>query len=78
METLYTVNELAEALKVSEVWLYRLVREDKIPYVRVAGKAVRFKESEIEEWIEKGRGRRYYRDKHREAFGQDPAHHREN
>lgn len=78
METFYTVNEIAEVLKVSEVWIYKLVRERKIPFVRVAGKTVRFKGSEIEEWIEKGREKRYYRDKDREASNQDPGHISEN
>ena len=78
MESFYTVGEISEILKVSEVWIYKLVREDRIPFVRVAGKTVRFKELEIEQWIEKGRGKRYYRDKHKEALGQDPGHPSEN
>ncbi len=78
METFYTVSELAQVLKISEVWLYRMVREGKIPSVRIAGKTLRFKESEINDWIERGRGQRYYRDKWRETLGQDLHHPNEN
>jgi len=63
MEDFYTVDDLAKTLKISRPWLYQLIREQRIPYVRVAGKAVRFRASEIEQWLNEGRGVRYYRDK---------------
>ncbi len=65
MEDFYTVDDLAKTLKISRPWLYQLIREQRIPYVRVAGKAVRFRASEIEQWLNEGRGVRYYRDKGR-------------
>jgi excisionase family DNA binding protein len=67
MENFYTADQLARVLSVTPVWIYKLVREGKIPFVRVASKCVRFKESEIEAWLNEGRGKAYHRDKWREA-----------
>lgn len=67
MEMLLTVDEVSKILKVSQVWIYKLVREKKIPFCRLGGKTVRFKQSELETWIETGRDQRYCRDKWREA-----------
>lgn len=78
METFYTPRDLSKILKVSEVYVYKLTREGKIPFVRIGGKTLRFRESEIEAWIEKGREKRYYRDKDKEAPDQDPGHISEN
>jgi excisionase family DNA binding protein len=65
MEALYTVDELAQVLKVTPVWIYKLIREGKIPFVRMVGKAVRFRESDIEQWLSEGRNRAYHRDQWR-------------
>lgn len=65
MESFLTVSELSEILKVSEPWVYKLVRQQRIPFTRVAGKAVRFRESDIEGWLEESNGKRYFRDKSR-------------
>lgn len=48
METFYTPRDLSKILKVSEVYVYKLTREGKIPFVRIGGKTLRFRESEIE------------------------------
>lgn len=62
-----TVNELCMLLKVSEPWVYKLVREKRIPFLRIAGKVVRFKLTDIESWIEAGRDQKYCRDKHQKS-----------
>ena len=63
METFLTVEEIAEKLRVSRVWIYKLVREKRIPFFRLDGKCVRFSPGEIQTWLEEGRGGEYHRDK---------------
>jgi excisionase family DNA binding protein len=46
METFLTVDELSEKLKVSKVWLCKLVREKRIPFYHVE-RCVRFSPFEI-------------------------------
>lgn len=62
MENLLTVDELSEKLKVSKVWLYKLVREKRIPFYRVE-KCVRFSPLEIQKWLEERRNKEWHRDK---------------
>lgn len=62
MEILLTVHDLSKTLKVSQVWIYKLVREKRIPFYHVE-KCVRFKPSEIEKWLEDRRMGEYHRDK---------------
>lgn len=45
-----TVPEMAEYLSVSEAHTYRLVREHRVPFVRI-GRSVRFKRSEVDQWL---------------------------
>jgi len=54
MDIFLTVDEGAQILKVSRVWIYTLVRERRIPCFRVAGKNVRFSKGEIEAWLQEG------------------------
>jgi excisionase family DNA binding protein len=63
MEDFLTPEELAKKWKVSRVWIYRLVQQNRIPFIRVAGKVLRFHPSEIEKWMEENRGQEYHRDK---------------
>jgi len=62
METFLTVDDLAGSLKVNRVWLYKLVREKRIPFFRVE-KCVRFSPSQIETWLEEKRMKEWHRDK---------------
>ena len=54
METanLLTVKDVAEKLGVKEQLVYRLKSEHKIPHVQIGG-VIRFRPSDIEEWLEK-------------------------
>ena len=63
METFLTVEEIAEKLRVSRVWIYKLCDQGRIPFFRLAGKVIRFNPGEIEAWMEEGRGGKYQRDK---------------
>ena len=47
-----TVKEVAEYLKIAEKTAYRLTAEGKLPGFKVGG-AWRFRESEIDKWIER-------------------------
>ena len=47
-----TVKDVAEYLKVNDRTVYRMAAAGKIPAFKV-GSSWRFKQSEIEKWIEK-------------------------
>ncbi len=47
-----TVKEVAEYLKVNDRTVYRMAAAGKIPAFKV-GSSWRFKQTEIEKWIEK-------------------------
>ncbi|EKM6064822.1 helix-turn-helix domain-containing protein [Escherichia coli] len=49
-DTVLTIKEVAEYLKVNERTIYRLAAVHKIPAFKV-GNAWRFKQSDLEEWI---------------------------
>jgi excisionase family DNA binding protein len=51
METYWKVNEVAAAIQVSTQTVYRYVAKGDIPYHKL-NRAVRFKPSEIESWME--------------------------
>jgi excisionase family DNA binding protein len=62
METFLTVSDLSKILKVSPVWIYKLVREKRVPFYHVE-KCVRFSPSEVEQWLEERRNKEWHRDK---------------
>ena len=53
METYLTIEELAEYLKLTAQTIRRWVLNSEIPFHRIK-KAIRFRLSEIEKWIESG------------------------
>ncbi len=53
MEVYLTIEELAVMLKISEQTIRRYVLNKTVPYRKI-GKAVRFRLSEIEKWINSG------------------------
>ena len=50
MEEFLTVQEMAKILRLSKVYVYKLVRLKQIPYYHIH-KAVRFHPEEIQEWL---------------------------
>lgn len=50
---LLTVNEVAKILRVSNMTVYRLVKGQQIPAIRV-GKNYRIKESDVEKYLNRG------------------------
>jgi len=51
METIYTIPEVAEYLKMSKSKVYDLVKRQKIPYIRI-GRNVRIRQSDLDKWLE--------------------------
>ena len=50
MEEFLTVQEMAKILRLSKVYVYKLVRLKQIPYYHIH-KAVRFHPEEIQKWL---------------------------
>lgn len=51
MEKLLTLQQIAQRFQISETTLYKLVRNGKIPAIKI-GNQWRFKMEDIEEWLE--------------------------
>ena len=47
---IWTVHEVAEYLRMSESKVYRLVKQQQIPVVRI-GKAWRFRKDLLDDWL---------------------------
>jgi excisionase family DNA binding protein len=45
-----TVKETAEVLKVKPQWVYRMIRDDGLPCIRL-GRQVRIDEDALKEWL---------------------------
>jgi excisionase family DNA binding protein len=56
MERLLNIKELSQLLSVKEGTIYTWVHQELIPYYKLNG-LVRFRESEINEWIKKKKHR---------------------
>lgn len=54
VEAMLTINEVAELTQLSISHLYHLVKNKAIPHYKL-GTAVRFKETEIAEWLQSKR-----------------------
>ena len=62
MEDFLTVDDLTKTLRVSRVWIYKLVREKRIPFYHIE-KCIRFSPSEIQEWLKERQNKEWHRDK---------------
>ncbi len=58
METFLTVDDLSKALKVTPVWIYKLVRQKRIPFIHVE-RCVRFSPTEIGKWLEERKNKEW-------------------
>ena len=52
METYWTVKEVALFVKLSVITIRRYTAKNEIPFHKI-NRAVRYKKSEIEQWVEK-------------------------
>jgi putative molybdopterin biosynthesis protein len=50
METLLTIKELSEILKINENSIYQMVHKREIPFIKLGGR-LRFQLSEIEKYV---------------------------
>ena len=50
-ESLLTMDDLCELLRVKKSYIYSLTFQKRIPHVKI-GRHVRFRRSEIEAWLE--------------------------
>ena len=54
MQDLLTVAQVAVLLRVHLKTIYKLVRDNRIPHLRIPGVGIRFDKSQVSGWIEKG------------------------
>lgn len=54
MEQLLKIDQVAETLGIQVSSLYQLIHERRIPFIKVSHKAVRFRASELEQWLKQG------------------------
>jgi excisionase family DNA binding protein len=59
---LLTVKQVAKRLQVSQVWVYSLVRQGKIPFLHIE-KALRFDPEALQAWLEAKRNIQWHRGK---------------
>jgi excisionase family DNA binding protein len=53
MNNLLKTDEVAELLKVKKSTIYSLVHRNKIPHIKISHKILRFRQSEIEAWLDR-------------------------
>ena len=58
MENYLTVDDLSKSLKVTSVWIYKLVRQKRIPYLHIE-RCIRFSPTAIEGWLKERENREY-------------------
>jgi excisionase family DNA binding protein len=49
-KTLYSIKEIADYLGISKGTLYKMTKQNKIPFYKV-GKLIKFDRSEINAWV---------------------------
>jgi excisionase family DNA binding protein len=69
--SIVTPEELAKTLKVSRVYIYKLVREKRIPFFHV-DRVVRFSGSEVQAWLEEKRNQPWIRDRNKSRKNRPP------
>ena len=57
LDEIMTLEEMARYLKIGKSTLYKMVREDKIPVVKIANQW-KFRKEEIDKWLQEIRGRK--------------------
>lgn len=50
-QELMTYDQISNRLGIKVATLYSLVCQRRIPHIRLSGRMVRFRESEIEQWL---------------------------
>ena len=52
MEVIYTIPEVADYLKMSKSKCYQLVKQERIPFIKI-GRNIRIRESDLVKWLDK-------------------------
>jgi excisionase family DNA binding protein len=52
MERLFTIDDVCEITGLRPSTIYAMISQKKIPVVKISGRCVRFREKDIERWIE--------------------------
>lgn len=50
-DNLLTIKDLSNILQLSHSAIYRLIQNRKIPFIKISGKAIRFRQDDIEQWL---------------------------
>jgi excisionase family DNA binding protein len=50
-ERLWDAEDVADMLGMTTDWVYREVREDRIPHIKLGPRRVRFRKEAIDEWL---------------------------
>ena len=53
-ESLFTVKQLSSFLNLHPNTIYKLVEKGEIPFIKIKGVGIRFREEEIKAWLEEG------------------------
>ncbi len=51
MKKLLNINDVVTILGLSKSGVYRLVETRRIPFIKISGKVIRFRQDEIEQWL---------------------------
>lgn len=51
MDKLLTVNDVCKIFNIEKTTLYAWIAKKRIPVIKISGRMVRFKMSEIERWL---------------------------
>lgn len=54
-QCLLTVKQISEQLGYSDCTIYRMVAKQELPCIRLNGRDVRFKQQDVDEWLEKSK-----------------------
>ena len=52
MDELWDIGRLSQYLRVKRSTIYAMICRNRIPVVKISGRCVRFRESDIEHWLE--------------------------
>ncbi len=52
MEQIFTIDELAERLKISRRTIYRLLEDNKLPFAIKLKGSWRFRETDVLDWLD--------------------------
>ena len=53
MEKLLSIDEISELLGIAKATIYSWTSQNKIPHIKLSSRILKFRESEIIDWIEK-------------------------